>query len=60
MARYVLVVLRATSPVTYLYEDPEKALAKVRTLQRQAVDFQLQDGFGASMSTADLEKRAGS
>lgn len=59
MARYVVVAQLQSAPITYLYDDAAKALAKVRTLQRQAVAFQLQGVSGEAMTVAELEKRAG-
>lgn len=60
MTRYVVIALMPSAPITYLYDDPAKALAKVRTLQRQSVAFELQDALGATMALSDLEKRGGS
>lgn len=59
MARYIVIAFLASSnPVTYLYADPEKAMAKVRTLQRLSTAFELRDGdTDTPMTVADLEAR---
>lgn len=58
MARYILIAFLAASPVTFLYEQEEKALAKVRTLQRQSISFDLKDGqTSAPVTVAELEAR---
>jgi len=58
MARYVVIAFLASSPVTYLYADPEKALAKVRTLQRLSTPFEMRDGAtDAPMTVEELEAR---
>lgn len=58
MSRYVVIALLSSAPITYLYDDPNKALAKVRTLQRQTIEFQLQDASGTELDLAELEKHA--
>jgi len=55
----MLVASLPSAPITYLYNDAAKALAKVRTLQRQAIAFQLQGVTGADMTVIELEKHAG-
>lgn len=58
MARYVVIAFLASNPVTYLYADAEKALAKVRTLQRLSTAFELKDGAtDAPMTVQELEAR---
>lgn len=58
MARFIVMAFIAANPVTYLYAEPEKALAKVRTLQRLATTFELKDGAtNAPMTVAELEAR---
>lgn len=58
MARYILIAFVASSPVTYLYETGEKALAKARTLQRLSTAFELKDGAtNAPMTIAELQER---
>lgn len=50
----------AASRVTYLYEDAGVALRKVRTIQRNLEDFDIEDGLsGVAMTLADLEVMAG-
>lgn len=58
MARYIVIAFLAASPVTYLYREPEKALAKVRTLQRLATAFEIKDGASnAPLTVEELEAR---
>jgi hypothetical protein len=58
MARFVVIALLASNPVTYLYMDAAKAMAKVRTLQRLTTAFELRDGAtDAPMTVAELEAR---
>lgn len=56
MARYIVIAFLSSSPVTYLYTDAGKAMAKVRTLQRLATAFELRDGAtDAPMTVEELE-----
>jgi len=58
MARFIVIASIAANPVTYLYSDAEKALAKVRTLQRLSTAFELRDGAtDAPMTVTELEAR---
>lgn len=59
MSRIVIVATIALTPVTYLFDDPAKALAKVRTLQRNAYEFELSTGGGEALTVADLERATG-
>lgn len=44
--------------LTFAYMTPERALKKVRTLQRAGTDFALQDEERRPISVADLENAA--
>lgn len=58
VARYVIIAVLASSPITYLYDDAARAVAKIRTLQRQLTQFELLDGTtNLPMTVAELEQR---
>lgn len=58
MARYIVIALLAANPVTFLYEDGAKALAKARTLQRRAIPYEIKDGATNSpLRIEELEAR---
>ncbi|ANP47412.1 hypothetical protein [Candidatus Viadribacter manganicus] len=58
MARYVVTAPLASAPINYLYVLPEKALAKIRRLQRQAIGFEIHDAnSGAPRSVEELERK---
>ena len=58
MARYVLIAVLASNPVTFLYEDGTKALAKARTLQRREVAFEIREGSkDPTLTIEELEAR---
>lgn len=60
MPRFVIVAVIALTPVTFLFDDADKALAKVRTLQRNAYEFSISNGSGEPFTIAELENlRAG-
>ena len=59
MTHYVIVALFASAPVTYLYGDAKRALAKVRTLQRLGNAFKIKDArTEIELSPSDLERAA--
>jgi hypothetical protein len=57
MSRFVIIAMLASAaPVTFLYEDAEKAWAKVRTLQRTGASFEIKDGrTEMPLSVVELE-----
>ena len=58
MAHYTIVALIASGAITFLYGDAKRALAKVRTLQRQSKPFKITDALtSAELTAAELEKR---
>ena len=58
MAQYTIVAALASGAIVYLYADAKRALAKVRTLQRQARRFKITDDHDdAELTPADLEAR---
>ncbi len=59
MAHYTIVTLIASGAITYLYNEANRALAKVRTLQRQAKRFRITDDHAhAELTPSELEQRA--
>lgn len=50
----MIIAVLASNPITYLYDDAERALAKVRTLQRQLITFELKDGKTELPITVEL------
>ena len=57
MTHYVIIALVASAPVTYLYSDAKRALAKVRTLQRLGNAFKIKDTrTELELAPADLEQ----
>ena len=58
MAQYTIVAMLASGAIVYLYADAKRALAKVRTLQRQARRFKItDDNTDAEITASDLEAR---
>ncbi len=53
MAQFKIIAQMASGPITYLYEDPAKASAKLRTLQRNTIPFELRDGVSGAPLSVD-------
>lgn len=59
LAHYTIVAMLASGAIVYLYADAKRALAKVKTLQRQAKRFKItDDNTDVEITASDLEARA--
>jgi hypothetical protein len=58
MARFTVLAHTMSAVLTFIYMDAERALKKVRTLQRAGTDFALRDQEQRPLSIGDLENAA--